>query len=287
MQDLCVAGVQIACIPNQVEANIDKAVAWLEKAVATTQAQLIVFPETVTTGFGPAMPAEDLWELVDSIPGKTTQKICSAAKRLGVYVVFPTYERGPNKTVYNSAALIDSQGEIVGVYRKTHPFPAERDWVTAGNYAHVYDTDFGKIGMIICYDGDFPELSRILAMQGAEIIVRPSAFLRSFDIWYITNCARAYDNHVYVVAVNAVGTDAWGKLYFGNSMIVSPIAHRLAQARTQEEILWACLDADPLKTASYGITSPMLFNHMEDRNLEVYAGILQPAPSPFPPVRGE
>ena len=97
---------------------------------------------------------------------------------------------------------------------------------------------------MICYDGDFPELGRCLAVQGVEVIVRPAALLRSFDIWSLTNRARAYDNHVYVVGVNSIGPDARGSYYFGHSQIVSPIAHVLAQASGSEEIVAAELDPD-------------------------------------------
>lgn len=285
MQEICVAGIQMTCEPQKVQINIRKAVEWLQKAVSKTAAKLIVFPESITTGFVPGMSVSELWDVVDTIPGKTTDAICEAAKRLGVYVVFPTYERGEKNIVYNSAALIGPEGKVLGVYRKTHPFPKEREWTTPGHETPVWDTPLGKIGIIICYDGDFPELSRVLAMKGAEIIVRPSAFLRSCEIWDLTNCARAYDNHVYVVAVNAVGTDAGNTLYFGNSMIVSPIAQKLAQARSQEEIVFARLSPNPLATASYGIDSPMAFNHMEDRNVQAYAGILKDAKSPFPKAK--
>ena len=144
MKEFTAACVQIAVTPNDVQANVDKGISWLEKAVSEYEAELVVFPETVTTSFV---------------------------------------------------------------------------------------TGLGSIGMIVCYDGDFPELSRLLAVKGAEVIVRPAALLRSFDIWHITNAARAYDNHVYVIATNAVGPDAGGNYYLGHSMIVNPIAWRLAQAR--------------------------------------------------------
>ncbi|NUM36240.1 MAG: carbon-nitrogen hydrolase family protein [Candidatus Brocadiae bacterium] len=286
MKEITVAGVQMTIEPHKIENNIQKAVLWLEKAVRVSHADLVVFPESITTGFVPGVSTEELYKSVDTIPGKMTEKICKAAKDLGVYVVFPTYERGEEKNiVYNSAALISPKGEVLGAYRKTHPFPKERAWTTPGYETPVWDTEIGKIGIVICYDGDFPELSRVIAMKGAEILVRPSAFLRSFDIWCLTNSARAYDNHVYVVAVNAVGTDAGGTLYFGNSMIVSPIAQRLAQARSQEEILFAKLDPNPLMKVSYGVDSPMIFNHLQDRNIKSYNGILQEANSPFPPFK--
>jgi len=282
------ACVQIAVTPNDVQANIDKGVAWLEKAVQEYDAELVVFPETVTTSFVTGLEVNELWDLVDEAPGRITAEIQKAAKAHGVHVVWPSYRRGPERgVVYNSSILIGPDGDIIGIYDKTDPFPLERSdcggWVTLGNRADVFETALGSIGMIICYDGDFPELSRLLAVKGAEIILRPSALLRSFDIWYITNCARAYDNHVYVVATNAVGADAGGSYYFGHSMIVTPIAWRLAQARGGEEIIAAKLDPDPLRYVTHGSKSPQVFDHLQDRNLELYEEILKEARSRFEP----
>ncbi len=288
MKEFIAASVQIAVKPNDVQANIVKALHWLEKAANEYDADLVVFPETITTGFDTTLDAFALWDLVDTLPGKTTQAIQRAAKSLDVHVVFPTYSRGAERgIVYNSSALIAPSGDILGVYHKTHPFPGERadcgGWTTPGNRADVYETALGTLGMIICYDGDFPELSRLLAVKGAEVIVRPSALLRSFDIWYITNCARAYDNHVYVVATNSVGPDAKSNYYFGNSMIVNPIAWRLAQARGGEEIIAAKLDPQPLQYITTGSHALQPFDHLEDRNLEIYADILRAARSRFEP----
>jgi beta-ureidopropionase len=288
MKEFIACCVQIAVTPNDVQANIDKSVTWLEKAVNEYAAELVVFPETVTTSFVTELEVGELWDLVDEVPGHTTRDIQAAARSLGVHVVWPTYRRGPERgIVYNSAILIGPDGEIIGIYDKTHPFPLERrdcgGWVTLGDRADVFKTALGDIGMIICYDGDFPELSRLLAVKGAEIIVRPSALLRSFDIWYITNAARAYDNHVYVVATNAVGPDAGGSYYFGHSMIVTPIAWRLAQARGGEEIIAAKLDPDPLRYVTWGSKSPQVFDHLQDRNLELYEEIIKEARSRFEP----
>jgi len=175
------------------------------------------------------------------------------------------------------------------VYRKTHLFPTERvaagGWSTPGDQAVVVDTELATIGLSICYDGDFPELFRAMAVRGAEVVVRPSALLRSFEIWEMVNRARAYDNHVYVVACNAVGTDAGGLHYFGHSMIVSPIARTLALARGVDEVVAAELDPDPIKHVTYGSRAPMIFDHLEDRNLAAYEGILTPARSRFEPAR--
>ena len=288
MKEFTAACVQISVTPNDPKANLKKGIEWLNKAVSENEAELIVFPETVTTGFDTGLSPEDLWDLVDDIPGKLSEDIQGAAKKLGVHVVWPTYRRGAERgTVYNSSVLIGPDGEIIGIYDKTHPFPGERrdsgGWVKAGSHADVYETELGSIGMIICYDGDFPELSRLLAVKGAEIIVRPSALLRGYDIWYITNCARAYDNHVYMVSTNMIGPDAANNFYFGHSMIVNPIAWRLAQARGTEEIIAAKLDPDPLRYITWGSKSIQPFDHLEDRNLELYKEILKEARSKFEP----
>jgi predicted amidohydrolase len=290
MKEFIAACVQIAVTPNDVRANVDKGVVWLERAVQEHEAELIVFPETVTTSFVTGLDAYELWDLVDEAPGRITHEIQAVAKALGVYVVWPSYRRGLARgVVYNSSILIGPDGGIVGIYDKTHPFPLERadcgGWVTLGKRADVFETALGSMGMIICYDGDFPELSRLLAVKGAEVILRPSALLRSFDIWQMTNMARAYDNHVYMVSTNAVGPDAGGSYYFGHSMIVTPIAWRLAQARGGEEIISAKLDPDPLRYVTHGSKSPQVFDHLQDRNLELYEEILREARSRFEPGR--
>ncbi len=292
MKACTVAAVQIAVEPNDVEANIAKGLQWLETAVNEYDADLVVFPESITTGFTPAISIEELTTRLDTIPGRTTAPIQDAAATHGVVIVWPTYEPAPDSErpgVYNSSVLIDADGSIAGVYRKSHPFPTERvgggGWTLPGDRAEVYRTAVGKIGMMLCYDGDFPELARILAIKGAEIVVRPSALLRSFEIWSMTNHARAYDNHVYIVAANAVGPDAGGHYYFGHSMIVSPIAQQLALARGGEEIVAATLDPDPLKYVTYGSRKPMIFDHLEDRNIDCYDVLLQRARSAFEPAR--
>ncbi len=288
MKEFVAACVQIAITPNDVEANIAKGLSWLEKAVHEYEAELVVFPETVTTGYETGLDAGQLWDLVDGAPGRITQAIQAKAKELGVHVVWPSYRRaGERGMVYNSAILIGSDGEIAGIYDKTHPAPWERQdgggWVLVGDHADVFKTPLGDIGMIICYDGDFPELSRLLAVKGAEIIIRVAALQRSYDIWYITNAARAYDNHVYLLASNLIGPDAGGNYGFGHSMILNPIAWRLAQARGTEEIIAARLDPDPMRYITHGSKSLQNFDHLEDRNLELYEGILKEARSRFEP----
>ncbi|MCL2699717.1 MAG: carbon-nitrogen hydrolase family protein [Defluviitaleaceae bacterium] len=284
------ACVQFWSEPNAIARNVDKCCHWLERAVKEHEARLVVFPESVTTGFDPNMPVEEFYEMLSPIPGDATFKLQALCKELKVHAVIGLYEQGKNKNeVLNSSILIDDAGEIRGNYRKTHPFPTERlgggGWTTPGTETVVVDTKLGKIGMIICYDGDFPELCRVLALKGAQIITRPSALMRSFEIWEMVNKARAYDNHVYFLAPNAVGPDASNSFCFGHSMIISPIAQTLALARGQEEIISAKLDPDPIKYITYGSKAPMMFDHLEDRNVSVYKEILQEGKSSFEPYR--
>ena len=290
MKEHIAACVQIAIEPNEINLNIEKCCHWLQKAVKENEAELVVFPESITTGFSPNMPVDEFYQLLEPIPGKHTEALQKLAKELGVHVVFSLYEQGDIKgRIYNSSILIDDHGDILGKYRKTHPFPTERieggGWTTPGDSTVVVDTKLGKIGLIICYDGDFPELSRVCALKGAELITRPSALLRSFEIWEFVNKARAYDNHVYLLAPNAIGPDAGKNYYFGHSMIINPIGQTIALARGTEEIIAAKLDPNPLQYVSYGTKSPMIFDHLEDRNLKSYEGIFQTGKSGFEPAR--
>lgn len=297
MREFTAAAVQVAPVPGpltaeSIKANIDKAVDYVERCADATGAELVVVPETVTTGFTPGCGPDELWDLVAELPGALSEQAQELARRLGVHLVWPTYERGPERgAVFNSAALVGPDGSVIGRYRKTHPFCTELrsrgGWVTPGEEVCVVDTDLGRIGIIICFDGDFPELSRIEAVRGAEVIVRPSALLRSADIWELTCRARAYDNHVYVVGANAVGIDSAGVLYFGNSMIVTPIAEVVARAASHEGWVSARLDpATALGSLTPGSSVPQVFDHLADRNLSMirrYADELaRPAGTSFP-----
>ncbi|MEO6502889.1 MAG: carbon-nitrogen hydrolase family protein [Jatrophihabitantaceae bacterium] len=278
MREFVAAAVQLAPTPGpltaaSVAANTDRAIELTRRCHAATGAELIVLPESVTTGFTPGVDTEQLWDLVSELPGPVLQPFADLAAELGSHLVLGTYERGPQRgVVYNAAVVLSPAGELLGVYRKTHPFGHERadrgGWVTPGEDILVVDTALGRIGVIICFDGDYPELSRITALAGAELICRPSALLRSADIWELTNRARAYDNHVYVIGSNCTGVDPGGVIYFGNSMIVTPIAEVIARASSHECWVSARLDPDTaMRSLTPGSSVPQTFDHLADRNL--------------------
>jgi deaminated glutathione amidase len=297
MRAFTAAALQLAPYPgpltaHSVEANLDRCVEMIERCVGRSEAELLVLPEAATTGFTPGIDADELWDLVSRIPGPITHPVQQAARRLGVHVVLGTYERGDERgTVYNAAALIGPNGDVLGTYRKTHPFGNESrkqgGWVTPGDHVTVVDTDLGRIGMTICFDGDFPELSRIQAIRGAEIICRPSGLLRSADIWELTSRARAYDNHVFLIGANATGTDPAGVHYFGNSLIVTPIAEVIARGSSHEGWVAARLDPETaMGSLTPGSSQLQTFDHLAERNLDLlnrYADTLAaPAKTSFP-----
>jgi len=278
MREFVAAAVQLApssapLTAESIAGNTGRACELARQCVAATGAELVVLPESVTTGFTPGLAAAELWDLVSELPGPVLDPFSALAAELGVHLVLGTYERGPERgIVYNAAVVLGPAGELLGVYRKTHPFGTERadrgGWVTPGEDTLVVDTELGRIGVIICFDGDYPELSRITAIQGAEVICRPSALLRSADLWELTNRARAYDNHVFVVGCNATGVDPAGVIYFGNSMIVTPIAEVVARAASHECWTAARLNPDAaMSSLTPGSSIPQSFDHLADRNL--------------------
>ncbi|RJK97173.1 carbon-nitrogen hydrolase family protein [Vallicoccus soli] len=297
MRAFTAAAVQIAPLPGpltaaSVAANCAKAVEWVERCVAATGAELVVLPESASTGFTPGVGPDELWDLVSGVPGPVTEPLQDVARRLGVHLVWGTYERGARRgTVHNSAVVIGPSGDVLGTYRKTHPFCTEMrsrgGWVEPGDEVVVVETDLGRLGVVICFDGDYPELARIQAVRGAEVIARPSALLRSADLWELTSRARAYDNHVFVVGANCTGTDPAGVLYFGNSLVVTPTAEVVARAASHE--CWVSARLDPeraMASLTPGSSVPHVFDHLADRNLDLlrrYADdLVRPAATSFP-----
>jgi predicted amidohydrolase len=270
MERFVLACAQMASRPMAVEENLERALDLVARAAVDCRAQLVVLPETVTTGFSPGCDKRELWLRVEPLPGALCERVGKVARQLRVHLAYPTYERGGEEgVVYNSVALFGATGELLAVYRKTHLFPTERGasggWSTAGASPVVVRTPLGGVGLTLCYDGDFPELYRCEALAGAEVILRPSAFLRSLAIWKLTNAARAFDNQVFVAACNAVGSDARGNCYYGHSMIVSPSAEILTEGQCDEEIV-ATEVAPPVLPAT---------DHLRDRNLQAYQSLFQ------------
>jgi len=172
---------------------------------------VILLPEGITV----AGTEKSMVEVAEPLPGPTTARLAELARRKKSYVAAGVYER-EGAVVYNTAVLIDRSGNLVGKYRKVYlPYNEVEDGLTQGDYYPVFQTDFGKIGMMVCYDSEFPDPARALALQGAEIILLP--------IWGADELlvrARAYENAVFLAQ----------SCYSNPSFIVDPLGQVLAMA---------------------------------------------------------
>ena len=180
-------------LPKGGTSNADKAALFapLITEAARQRADLVVLPETLTYYDSGRMPVD----VAEPIPGPTTEYFGKVAKHNNLYIVAGLYERA-NHLVYNVAVLIGPDGSLVGKFRKvTLPTNEVENGVCPGHEYPVFDTRFGKVGMMVCYDGFFPEVARELANRGAEVIA-----------WPVWGCnpdlakARAAENHVYIVS---------------------------------------------------------------------------------------
>ena len=212
-----VAAVQMAPELGAIEANRAALLSLLEEA-AEAGAQLVVFPECATCGYNhPGLQAAR--QVAEPLPGPTSQLLVERCGQLGVHVVVGLLER-VGAAVYNTAALIGPEG-LVGHYRKTHlPCIGVDRFIAAGDALTVHDTPLGRLGLLICYDLRFPEAARVLALQGADIIVHPTNWhWTSEDFPDFITRSRARDSRVYVVSA-----DRWGRegdaRYLGRSQIV-------------------------------------------------------------------
>ena len=192
---------------------------------ADQRPDLICLPEGITVvGTGKTYP-----QVSEPIPGPTTERLGEVARKLHSYIVAGIYEKSGD-VVYNTAVLIGRDGKLVGSYRKTH-LPRE-EWeagITPGNDYPVFQTDFGTVGLIVCWDVQFPEPSRAMALKGAEILLLP--------IWggsEVLARARAIENHVYLVS----------STYDMRSFIVDPAGKILAEADDQNPIALAEIHLD-------------------------------------------
>jgi len=185
--------------------------------------------------------------LAEPIPGPLTERIAKIAKKYEMYIL-PCFFEKENDKIYNTAVVIDRRGRIVGKYRKVH-LPPEEDWqVTPENDFPVFETDFGKIGFMICWDIMFPEVATILALKGADVLFNPTAGFGWTEILgEATAMTRANDNHVFIViSKHAV------KLRPGRSMIVNRYGQIIADAGYKmDTFVSAEVDIKEVKHSTY------------------------------------
>ena len=215
--------------------------------------------------------------LAEPIDGVSVSRMRAAAKRLGLFLVVPFYERAMAGELYNTAILVDDGGEIRGTYRKHHlPMSShfnEKFYFRPGNTGFpVFDTPHGRVGIMICYDRHFPESARALGLGGAEYVFVPTATTTrgySRSVWETELRAHAIANGFYVAGVNRVGVEL-ESTYYGASVFVDPIGEIVAQAGGEEEVLVADLPRARLEEVR------SMWPFYRDRRPDAYAALVRP-----------
>ena len=268
-----VAVAQIDPKLAEVERNLETCVTRLEEA-ASDGAKLLVLPECAIPGYM-FDSAEEALPFAEEIPGPSTEVLERECRRLGMHVVCGMLERGRD-ALHNSAVLIGPDG-LIGTYRKTHlPFLGVDRFVVPGDAFDVYDTPLGRIGVEICYDLRFPEVTRTLALKGADIIAHPTNFPLAArpQTEFITR-ARACENRIYLLTSNRVGKERSGE-FCGWSQIVEPRGERLAEAGADEEaLLLADVDLERARDKDFVIPGEYelyLFGH---RRPDLYGALVE------------
>ena len=218
------AGIQIACCEEK-ERNIEKAVRFTKIAIEKG-AHIICFQELFTTHWFPREMNKRYFSLAESVDGLTIETMRTLAKEHGVVLICPIFEIEED-SFYNSAVVVDANGEILGSYRKIHvpqiPLWEERYYFSSGNHGFpVFETKFAPIGVQICWDNFFPEGSRILALKGAKILFSPTAAAFAPQRrWETVISSNAIANGVYIFRINRVGSEEKQDFY-GRSFCMSP-----------------------------------------------------------------
>lgn len=271
-----VSAVQMPTKWLDLKANFD----YMKNSIAKTKnednADLIVFPELSNTGYIKERDKKfgrQFIKYAEKIPGPSTEELGKQAKKYGVYLVVGLAEQHPEipGMLYNAAVLINPKGELVGVHHKMHIPGEEKHYFMPGSTCDTYKTDIGNIGMSICYDGQFPEFTRILALKGAEILCmiwNMPSFSNPPELLEHITATRAAENRMFAVSCNCLGVQ--GKIdFFGHSVISDPVGNFLATAGTKETIISATLKEEVLLEER--IQQPVF----RDRRPDMYSYLLK------------
>jgi len=285
-----VALVQMSCSADPA-ANLRKAVAKVEEA-AGRRAQVICLPELFRSQYFCQREDAARFDLAESVPGPSTETLAVVAKEHRVAILVPVFERRAPGLYHNSVAILDSGGELRGLYRKMHipddPAYYEKFYFTPGDLGfRAFDTHAGRIGTLICWDQWYPEAARLTALQGAVVLFYPTAIgwhpsekaehgPAQLDAWRTVQRGHAIANGVYVAAVNRVGHEvppaggpeaSGGIEFWGHSFLCDPQGVLLAEAGEGEETLVG--EVDLARVEDVRRNWPFL----RDRRIDAYAGL--------------
>ncbi|MEQ1705169.1 MAG: carbon-nitrogen hydrolase [Rickettsiales bacterium] len=279
--------IQMRCSTNPSE-SLAKAEKMLRQA-AKDGAKIACLPELFLTDYFCQKLDISKFDLAEPIPGETSNALSKIAKETGMVIIGSIYEKAAAGLHYNTATVTDSDGKLVGTYRKMHiphdPLFEEKYYFAPGDLGFkAHDTAMGRLGALVCWDQWFPEGARLTAMQGAEILFYPTAigwhpaekaeFGKSqVEAWETIQRSHAIANGVFVAAVNRVGHEVTvgdGLEFFGHSFIADPFGRVLAMgSHDKEEIITATIDLQLVeKTRRW-------WPFLRDRRVDAYGGLTQ------------
>jgi len=266
-----------------VNHNVEKAIAKTREAAAQG-AQIVCLQELFKSLYFCDVEDHANFSLGEAIPGPTTEQFGALAKELGIVIIASLFEKRAPGLYHNTTAVLDADGRYLGKYRKMHipddPGYYEKFYFTPGDLGYkVFDTKFGKLGILICWDQWYPEAARITSLMGAEILFYPTAIgwdttepdpavnLEQYNAWQTIQRSHSVANGVYVVSVNRVGREA-DQQFWGGSFVSNPFGSLMYLAsHDQEEVKVVELDLD--KTEYYRTTWP----YLRDRRIDSYQPI--------------
>ncbi len=268
------------------EANLSKAIRGIRDAAAKG-AEIICLPELFRTQYFCREENAELFALAETIPGPSTEALAAVARELQVSIVASLFEKRAAGLYHNTAAILDADGSLAGIYRKMHipddPLYYEKFYFTPGDLGFQnFETRHSRIGVLICWDQWYPEGARITSLQGANVLFYPTAIgwhpsekaqygEAQLDAWRTIQRAHAISNGVFVAAVNRTGFEGpseSGLEFWGNSFVSDPFGRVITQASAEnEEVLVA--ECDPKQMDEVRRNWPFL----RDRRIDAYSAI--------------
>ena len=278
--------IQMACAVNPDE-NVSKA-EWRVREAAGKGAQIICLPELFRSQYFCREENPQMFDLAEPMPGPSTDRFSALARELNVSIVVSLFERRMAGVYHNTAAVIDAEGEMLGIYRKMHipddPLYYEKFYFTPGDLGfRCFEPRFAKVAPLVCWDQWYPEAARLAALGGAQILFYPTAIgwhpsekaevgAAQHDAWRTIQRAHAIANGVFVAVVNRVGYEGppeHGLEFWGGSFVADPFGQVLAEAShgAEETLIVEC---DPRRIEEVRRNWPFL----RDRRIDAYGGIL-------------
>ena len=268
-------------IPEVQAAAFEKHLPFIESA-GKQGVKILCLQEIFNGPYFPPSQDARWYDAAEPIPGPTVEALAPLAARYQMVMVVPLFEREQPGVYYNSAAVLDADGTLLGKYRKNHlPHTAgfwEKFFFKPGNLGYpVFDTAHGKVGVYLCYDRHFPEGARLLGLGGAEVVFNPSATVAGLSqyLWKLEQPAHAVANGYFMGCINRVGEEPpWniGRFY-GNSYFVDPRGSFLAEgSEDQDELITADLDFEMIEEVR------RIWQFYRDRRPETYGDITRLLP---------